>query len=134
MESRRKIDLACIIDDDEAYTYTAGRLIKRRQMCRNLMVFSDGSEALEYLTAVTSNPEQIPEIILLDINMPVMDGWEFMERFSQMRSDLPRQVTVFMVSSSTDPADMERAKKIQEIAGYIVKPVTEEELAAVFLP
>jgi len=131
-ETHEPIDLAFIVDDDEAYTYTTNRIIHRLKLCRNVMIFSNGQEALDHLNSVIGEPHLIPEVILLDINMPVMDGWEFLNAFGNTHGKLGRNVKVYLVSSSNDPEDWKRASEIRELTGFIIKPITEKEIQAAF--
>ena len=128
----KKIGIACIIDDDDIYVYGLKKLIQLKDLCDNLMVFKNGQEALNYLKPILNTPELLPEVILLDINMPVMNGWEFAEEFTKLNSHPVKQITIFMISSSIDPKDVERAKQISGISQYYIKPVTLDVLTQIF--
>ncbi|PLB17916.1 MAG: Two-component response regulator [Flavobacteriaceae bacterium FS1-H7996/R] len=69
--------------------------------------------------------EALPDVILLDLNMPVMDGWEFLEEFISLKPKLEKKIPIYIVSSSNDPADIMKAKSISEVTDFIIKPVTE---------
>ncbi len=129
---KRKIEIACIIDDDDIYVYGVKKLIQIKQLCNHLMVFSNGREALNHLKPILNIPELLPEVIFLDINMPVMNGWQFLEEFSNLNVQQVKDITIYMISSSLDPRDMDRAKAIESISKYIVKPVTLDMLVEVF--
>ena len=70
--------------------------------------------------------------IFLDINMPVMDGWQFLEHFVQIGGSLKKEVTLYIVSSSINPKDIEKANKLESISGYIIKPVKPKDLEVLF--
>ncbi len=123
-----KIGLACIIDDDRLFTFGMKKLMQINNFCENLMVFKHGEEAFKHLKLVVNDAESLPDVILLDINMPVMDGWEFLDRFVELKSKLAKKVIIFMVSSSVDKEDLERAKTYELVSDYIVKPVSEQDL------
>ncbi|MEQ8534886.1 MAG: response regulator, partial [Imperialibacter sp.] len=76
---------------------------------------------------ITSSDE-LPDVILLDINMPVMDGWQFLDEFVKIKPLIKKKITIYMVSSSIDEADLERAKTYEEVSDFIVKPVKAEDL------
>ncbi len=131
----RNIGLACIIDDDSMYVNLVKKIIETKNLCQNLMVFKNGKDALNYFEAILSSLEKasIPEIIFLDLNMPVMDGWEFLENFTKIKNKFGKKITLYIVSSSINPVDIERAKNINSVEDYLIKPVTIEDLEAIFL-
>jgi len=122
----KKIDVACIIDDDPIFIFGAKRMMELANFCNSFMVFNNGQEAINNLKPIMLTGEKIPEVILLDINMPIMDGWQFLDEFIQIESH--KEVTIYIVSSSIDPADLQRAKKYESISNYVVKPITAETL------
>jgi YesN/AraC family two-component response regulator len=122
------VDLACIIDDDQIYVFGLKKLINFHKYCKNLLVFKNGAEAIKYMKPLISTSEELPDVILLDINMPVMDGWQFLDEFVKIKPLIQKKITIYMVSSSIDEADFERAKTYEEISEFIVKPVREEDL------
>ncbi|EZH75092.1 transcriptional regulator [Aquimarina atlantica] len=130
-----KIGLACIIDDDNMYVNLVKRIVEAKNLCNNLMVFQNGKDALNYFEAILTNlnKKTIPEIIFLDLNMPVMDGWEFLDNFTKIKNKLGKTITLYIVSSSINPVDIERAKSINTVKDYLIKPVTIEDLEAIFL-
>lgn len=128
------IDLACIIDDDKIYINLIRKVIESRSLSKNLLVFNNGKEALEYFEEAFDNlnTDKIPNIIFLDINMPIMDGWQFLEHFVKIGGPLKKRVTLYIVSSSINPKDIEKANKLESISGYIIKPVKPRDLEVLF--
>ena len=122
----KKIKLACLVDDDPIVVFGLKKMMKLTQFCENFLVFSNGQEALDALTAIIKAKKEVPQLILLDLNMPVMDGWEFLEEFTKV--DPPKAITIYILTSSIDPRDQERAKKFSNVSKYVVKPVTIEQL------
>ncbi|MDF9798463.1 CheY-like chemotaxis protein [Catalinimonas alkaloidigena] len=123
----KKIKLACIIDDDTIYVYGVKKLMKIVDFCENTLVFKNGKEAIKYLKPVIEQGEGIPDVILLDINMPVMDGWQFLDEFVKIKPKT-KEITIYMVSSSVDPEDVNKVKDYADVSDYIIKPITEEAL------
>jgi len=129
-----KIDLACIIDDDKLYVKMLSRLLDIKKLCKEFLVFENGSEAFTYFKDIFDQPEieKIPQVILLDLNMPVMDGWQFLEEFVKIKSKMERPITLYVVSSSINPDDIQRAKEFEEVSDYWVKPISLGELEEMF--
>ncbi len=124
----RKPFIICIIDDDEIYQYTITKNIETHKLSRKLLIFSDGEEALDFMIDNVGNKKDLPDVIFLDINMPIMDGFQFMEEYVKIAPRVGKKITIYMVSSSVDPVDIERAKKISEISDYIIKPINSDDL------
>ena len=122
----RKVDTACIIDDDPIYVFGTRLLMEDVDFCNDIMVFEDGKQALDTLKPRLLSGENLPDIILLDINMPVMDGWQFLDEFTKIPS--PKKITIYMVTSSVDQMDAERAKAYEAVSDYVVKPLSLKKL------
>ncbi|MBS1601093.1 MAG: response regulator [Bacteroidetes bacterium] len=122
----KQLDIACIIDDDELFTYVLSKQMQVVNFSKTVLVFHNGLEALNYLRPIVESPEALPAVILLDLNMPVLDGWQFLDEFMRLRP--VRTVTVFIVSSSIDAADHERALAYKDVKNFYIKPITEENL------
>jgi CheY-like chemotaxis protein len=120
--------IICIIDDDDVYQYTVTRTIEHNKLAKKILVFSDGEEAIQFLVDNISKNENLPDVIFLDINMPIMDGWQFLEEYVNLKPRIGKEITIYMVSSSVDSTDLERAKKISAISDYIIKPIKQEML------
>lgn len=129
-----KIKLACIIDDDSIYINLIKKIIETKKLCENLIIFKDGKDGIEYFETLLKNIDysNIPEVILLDLNMPIMDGWQFIERFTTIRRKFKKPITLYVVSSSINVHDIEKAKSLSSVKNYLVKPVKIDELEAVF--
>ena len=129
-----KIKLAGIIDDDSIYINLIKKIIETKKLCDNLLIFKDGKDAMDYFEALLKNikDDAVPEVILLDLNMPVMDGWEFIERFTSIKNKFNKPITLYVVSSSINITDIEKAKALSCVENYLVKPVRIDELEAVF--
>ncbi len=120
--------IVCIIDDDEIYQFTVTKTIKNHNLAKKILIFPDGELAIQLLVDNIGNNENVPDVIFLDINMPIMDGWQFLEEYVHIKPRIGKQITIYLVTSSIDPVDVERAKRISEISDYIVKPATPAKL------
>ncbi len=125
----KKIDIACIIDDDPIFVFGVKKVMELIGFCKSCMVFRDGEEALNNLKAIISANEKLPDVILLDLNMPVLDGWQFLEEFIKVPCE--KKIIIYIVSSSVDPEDVLRARSYELVSDYIVKPVTIQKLKEV---
>ena len=124
---------SCLIDDDFIHQFGMKRMIQRYQPSEAVIEFSNGLDAINFFKAPHAD-EEIPELIFLDINMPVMNGWEFMEEFVKIRATIQKKIDIYILSSSTDSIDIQKAKSNPEITDYIVKPLTPDLLKNIFLP
>ncbi|UZO81790.1 response regulator [Aquimarina sp. ERC-38] len=131
----KKIELACLIDDDNMYISLMKKIVEVRKLCKTLLVFKNGQEALQYFETLLKNfdEHQIPEIVFLDLNMPIMDGWEFLDKFTQIKNKFGKIITLYVVSSSINPVDVSKAKGINSVTDYLIKPISLKELETVFL-
>jgi CheY-like chemotaxis protein len=122
----KKIDIACVIDDDDIYTFTVKRIIDNSQLANKTLFFPNGKLALDFFKEYLHQKDSLPDLILLDINMPILDGWQFMDEFITLSPLIPKRIVVYIVSSSIDDADIRKAKSYEQVSDFIVKPITTE--------
>jgi CheY-like chemotaxis protein len=120
------INVLCLIDDDQIYQLTTRRLLEKHKLATTILPFQEAERALEYLKKHAREPELLPDVIFLDINMPHMDGWEFLEAYTQIKTLLAKPITIFVVSSSINHGDITRAKSNSEVTDYLVKPINQQ--------
>lgn len=126
-----KIETVCIIDDDPIFVYGTKVLLNyNSSFGSSVLVHEDGMEALESLTAMVKGGEPLPDVIFLDLNMPIMDGWEFLDEFVKL--PIKRKPRVYIVSSSIDKQDIEKAHTYNIVKDFIVKPLSESILSDLF--
>lgn len=123
----------CVVDDDDIYQFTTTKTLESLDIEKSIDVFSDGEEALDFILNNINEVDRLPDVILLDINMPIMDGFQFMDEYDKIKSKLAKNITIFMVSSSVDPVDMDRAKNINAITDYLLKPIKSDDLKELVL-
>lgn len=121
--------LIYIVDDDKIYHYTSKVLINRLDPKSDISHFYDGKSSLDALKKAIAEGGNTPAIILLDINMPDVNGWEFIDAYKTIKHNLKHIPEIYVVSSSIDPNDMKRAKSIEEITAYLTKPLSTETIA-----
>ena len=123
----KKLNSICIIDDDPVHTFTTKQIIKsQKNFCDTIIVFKDGKEGFDGLKTMLDNKEELPDLILLDINMPIWDGWDFLNEFTKLST--PKKIIIYIVSSSNHPDDIDKAKQYKLVDNFIIKPVTIDKL------
>ncbi|MDE3251756.1 MAG: response regulator [Bacteroidota bacterium] len=116
--------IVCVIDDDNIYQYTARVLLESTGLAKKITSFYNGREAISFFQkAENQNPDELPDVIFLDINMPIMNGWEFLEEYDKLHTSFPKPIMVYVVSSSVDSSDMQKSRSFEAVSDYLVKPV-----------
>jgi CheY-like chemotaxis protein len=124
--SKKKVFL---IDDDETFVFLTGRIIKSTEKAESVKTFVNGREAIDFITQHSNNAEELPDIIFFDLNMPILDGWGFLEEFVSLQEKLKKSIKMYIITSSISVHDIERAKSYPIISDYLVKPVHKEKFA-----
>jgi CheY-like chemotaxis protein len=113
----------CLIDDDPIYVFGLRKMIELKRLGQRISVFANGRDALEYFRN-TTNPTELPDVILLDINMPILDGWQFLDQFGPLRATLRKDIPLYLVSSSIFEDDLRRARANPLVTDYLTKPIS----------
>ncbi len=126
---KNKLNCVLLIDDDESTNFLHEIIINQAEITNKVIARQSGSSALEYLRQKKMNGEYPqPDLIFLDINMPGMNGWEFLEEYKQLEKAQQGKFVVVMLTTSLHPEDEERAKGMSEINDFMNKPLTVEML------
>lgn len=121
----------CIIDDEEIIQFIVKAIIENLNSGINVLSYKNGEEALASLKELSH--DELPDIILLDINMPVMGGWQFLDEFVKLKADIDKKIAIYILSSSSAPGDKIRSKVYEDIAGYINKPIAADKIKQITL-
>lgn len=123
-----KLDLIFVIDDDPIHQQITQIMLDRLQVTRAVARFSDAQDAIDHIRKHHGNEQELPDVILLDLNMPVMDGWEFLDIYSKLRGTLVKEVDVYVLTSSIDEKDRQRVGNFPFVKGYLTKPLTNDTI------
>jgi CheY-like chemotaxis protein len=124
-----------IVDDDYASNYLTEMILQDLQITEDIYLARNGKEALDLIKEYCQDdhpnaPTPCPQLIFLDINMPVMDGFEFLEEFEKIEHIKKNPIPIFLLTTSTNVRDIEKAKRYQ-VSAYIEKPLTEEKIVKI---
>ena len=120
---KEKLISILLVDNDSDNNFFHERAIKKYDPNITVVSKNSGLAALEFLKTV---PHILPDIIFLDINMPGMNGWEFMDEYNLFRKEFQNETIVLMLTNSENPDDQKKAKSFNYISEYITKPLTKE--------
>lgn len=117
-----------LIDDNEIDNFISEYIIKKCKIADKITVKTSAIDALEFLKIINRNSEVFPDLIFLDIKMPVMDGFGFLEEFTKFPESINNQCTIVMLSSSSDQDDIDSAFKHHSVKKFLTKPLKIEML------
>jgi CheY-like chemotaxis protein len=117
------------VDDDPITVMLCRKVILKSEFAKHVDTAQNGEDALHYFdTLMLSEEHEFPQLILLDLNMPVMGGWEFLDNFAQTYAPHLPGTKVIVLSSTIDPDDVEKAKRYPIVVDFMSKPITTEML------
>ena len=117
-----------LVEDDPITIMVCDRIIKMSDFATNVVSCENGKTAIDHINQLVNEGKQFPEIIFLDINMPVMNGWDFLEEFEMIKDKISPMPRIFILSSTVDPEDYKRAKSFSAVDNFISKPLSKEFL------
>ncbi len=123
---KKKLNCILLIDDDDAINFIHEWVINKVDCTEKIEMAENGMEALEYLKSTNAGKHPQPDLIFLDINMPRMNGWEFLEEYNKLDKSKKGKIILVMLSSSLNPDDLAKSKTISSVNGYQNKPLTIE--------
>ena len=118
--------IIAVVDDDPIFQVIAKKMMFICAPDWRVVEFGSGNDTIEFLKMHHDEVENIPDVMLLDINMPQFDGWMFLEEFKKIKETLKKSIKIYLTSSSIDPKDIARAKQEPDLVDYIIKPLTED--------
>lgn len=130
--NRKEIVRIMIVDDDPINNTICKHLINRLLPELDVKSFTEPAKALEFISVEYHEDSSIPTVLLLDINMPEISGWDFLELFKDFSPFVHKQFTINILSSSVDIRDKDRATAIPFISNFLSKPLGPGDLASIF--
>src|SRR6187402_2637508 len=115
-----------VIDDDDINIFIIKKIVEKTGFDIQMIARNNGQQAIDYLNENIAQQKPLPKLVLIDINMPVMNGWEFIEAYEAL--GIEQQVDMYILSSSVYENDIEKTKSYKAVKGFISKPLSMERL------
>ncbi len=127
-KKKSNVELLMLVDDNKIDTFVHEKIVTMSSFANALLVKSSATEALKHIEQYHDNLTEVPSLLFLDINMPVMDGFDFLEAFNSFSPPIKEKCKIVMLSSSDLQQDKERAMAHSNVIGFLSKPLTVEKL------
>jgi len=118
------VNCVLLIDDDRATNFFNQRVVSKHQCFNTVTIVQSGLAALEYLIEVEKNNAIKPDLIFLDVNMPAMNGWEFLVEFSRFNREVVKGIKIIMLTTSSNPDDLQQSHQNESVNDFISKPLS----------
>lgn len=131
MESKKKFKAVMLIDDNEIDNLINQKMLEASNLVDTIFMHTSAKGALEFLRnmeKLSTDGTGLPELIFLDIDMPLMDGFQFLDEFDKLSDYIKNHSSIIMLTSSINPQDLSKAKKSNYVKKYINKPLTQDSL------
>jgi CheY-like chemotaxis protein len=131
---KKKINCVLLIDDDEPTNFLSQMIIEEADCTTDIQVASSGEKAINYLTSkddANENSYPQPDLIFLDINMPAMNGWEFLQKYNELEKGHKGNIVIIMLTTSLNPDDRLKSQDMPHVSGFENKPLTTKKLDAI---
>lgn len=122
---KNKLNCILLVDDDNDCNFFHKKLLKEMNCVEHIQVANDGVEALSFLKSCIAEHQKVPDIIFLDINMPRMNGWEFLEAYGKLPDTCRAKIVLVMLTTSLNPDDREKASRLKLVNGFKEKYLDE---------
>jgi CheY-like chemotaxis protein len=126
---KESIDIVMLVDDNDTDNFIHKRVIELTSFAKNIVVKNSGKSALEYLESNKNNIANLPDVIFLDINMPIVDGFVFLFEYENFPENVKQKCRIAILSSSDNKRDIDRIVDNEYVVNFITKPLSEEALS-----
>lgn len=123
-----------LVDDDDVTNFLSREMLRLFMDSPKIDIAVNGQEAVDYLLERSGEPDRLPNLILLDINMPVMDGWDFLAEFDKIRQPGFEKINIVMFTSSVYYEDIDRARTYASVRNIYSKPLDEQKIREIIAP
>jgi len=127
----KTIDLVMLVDDNDTDNFISKRIIEITKFASEVEVKNSGKKALDYLKENENNVDRLPDLIFLDINMPIVDGFVFLYEFEKFNDLIKNKCKVIILSSSDNKRDIDKIVNNDHVIRFITKPLTESALSEI---
>ncbi|MDX2249580.1 MAG: response regulator [Bacteroidia bacterium] len=127
----KRLNCVMLIDDNPHDNFFHERVIRKMDCTQLILAFQSGKDALDFIRMKEVHPEAHPDLIFLDINMPGMNGWDFLDEYYNLEPELQSRVIIVMLSTSQNPDDHRKARELSLVSAFETKPLTEESLGKI---
>jgi CheY-like chemotaxis protein len=126
--SAKRVNMVMLVDDNETDNFIHRRVIELTEYTGNILIKDTGRAALDYLNLNVDKIENLPDVIFLDLNMPVLDGFGFLSEFQKFPQEIKNKCKIIILTSSNNKNDFDHVKKYNFVKNYFTKPLSEEAL------
>jgi CheY-like chemotaxis protein len=128
---KQQLKSILLVDDDAATNFLHTLILRGMHCTENIQTVLNGQEALDYLRAAHAGEHPVPELVFLDINMPMVNGWEFLEEYDTLPQEQRAKTVIVMLTTSLNPDDIARSEKYDEVQAYRQKPLDVKMMTAI---
>lgn len=118
-----------VVDDDQIYQFIMHRTLTKLDSSLKVLNFSNCADILNFLKRNVENSQLLPDIILVELNTPFMNGWKFLDAYKELKNALAKQLDIYIITSSVDPNDQLKAAAQEDLCGLYTKPITPDQLS-----
>jgi CheY-like chemotaxis protein len=134
LQENKTLPLVILVDDSSIDNFVNNKIIKRYEFATEVIAFTKAREALGYLIKINNDEtELVPSILFLDLDMPEIDGFEFLSAFDLLSERIKKNISIVILTSSINPADVEKCKKHESVLTFLHKPLVKHNLEKIDL-